>query len=116
MYQAIVLLPLLGAILAGAISLYGARRRFPGAEPSRRPSRAAHGRGRTRARVTPTHHDDHDHAPGGARRRKARARPRSSPPSLLFIAMVLSWIAFWRVGFGHHDERITLFTWIISAT
>ena len=31
------------------------------------------------------------------------------------IAMVLSWIAFWRVGFGHQDERIRLFTWIISA-
>ena len=31
------------------------------------------------------------------------------------IAMVLSWIAFWQVGFGHQDERIRLFTWIISA-
>ena len=34
MYQAIVFLPVLGAILAGLISLYGASRRFPGAEPS----------------------------------------------------------------------------------
>ena len=28
---------------------------------------------------------------------------------------MLSWIAFWQVGFGHQDERIRLFTWIISA-
>ena len=34
MYQAIVLLPLLGAILGAAIALAGARARFPGAEPS----------------------------------------------------------------------------------
>ena len=34
MHQAIVLLPLLGAILAGAIALWGARVRFPGAEPA----------------------------------------------------------------------------------
>ena len=30
MYQAIVFLPLLGAILAGAIALFGARARHPG--------------------------------------------------------------------------------------
>ena len=42
MYQAIVFLPLLGFILAAAISLAGARARFPGAEPS---------------------DDDHHHAP-----------------------------------------------------
>ena len=34
MYLAIVLLPLLGAILGGMIALAGARARFPGAEPS----------------------------------------------------------------------------------
>ena len=35
--------------------------------------------------------------------------------TFLFIACVLSWIAFWRVGFGHADERIALFTWIVSG-
>jgi NADH-quinone oxidoreductase subunit L len=34
---------------------------------------------------------------------------------LLLVAMVLSWIALWRVGFVHQDERITLFTWFVSA-
>ncbi len=33
MYLAIVLLPLLGAIIAGAIALIGARNRFPGQDP-----------------------------------------------------------------------------------
>ena len=33
MYQAIVFLPLLGAILAGLIALVGARMRFPGEGP-----------------------------------------------------------------------------------
>ena len=50
-----------------------------------------------------------------SRRPRARAPPSSSPPSLLFDRLVLSWIAFWRVGFGHQDERVRLFTWIISA-
>ena len=33
----------------------------------------------------------------------------------LFAAMVLSWIAFYRVGFGPYDERVTLFTWMASG-
>jgi NADH-quinone oxidoreductase subunit L len=33
----------------------------------------------------------------------------------LFAAMLLSWIAFYRVGFGPYDERITLFTWMASG-
>ena len=35
--------------------------------------------------------------------------------SFLFIAMVLSWIAFARVGFGNYDERVALFPWIVSG-
>ena len=33
MYEAIVLLPLIGAVIAGAIALIGARNRFPGEDP-----------------------------------------------------------------------------------
>ena len=33
MYEAIVFLPLLGAIIAGAITLVGARNRLPGEDP-----------------------------------------------------------------------------------
>jgi len=95
MYQAIVLLPLLGAILAAAIALVGARLRYPGAEPG----------------IDHESHHDHPTEPAAAGSRAAEI----ITTSFLFIAMVLSWIALWRVGFGHLDERIKLFTWIISA-
>jgi len=68
MYQAIVFLPLLGALVAG---LFG---RLIGARP---------------AELITT--------------------------LLLFVAMILSWIAFVRVGFGHVDERVALFTWMQSG-
>jgi len=59
MIQAIVFLPLLGFILAAAISLVGARARFPGAEPSDDDHHApAHGQS-VHAQGS---HDDH-HAP-----------------------------------------------------
>jgi NADH-quinone oxidoreductase subunit L len=34
---------------------------------------------------------------------------------LLFISMVLSWIAFVNVGFGHQDVHVPLATWISSG-
>jgi NADH-quinone oxidoreductase subunit L len=68
MYQAIVFLPLLGALIAG---LFG---RLIGARP---------------AELITT--------------------------LLLFMSAILSWIAFVRVGFGHMDERIVLFTWMQSG-
>ena len=111
MYQAIVLLPLLGAILAGAISIYGARRRFPGAEPSDdHHAHAGHGHHATHD----AHHDDHGHGPTEPAAEGSRAAEIITT-SLLFISAILSWIALWRVGFGGHDERIALFTWMVSA-
>ena len=35
--------------------------------------------------------------------------------TLLLISMILSWIAFVQVGFGHHDVRVPVFTWIASG-
>ena len=35
--------------------------------------------------------------------------------TLLFIAMVLSWIALWRVGFGHQDARDAIMPFIVSG-
>src|SRR5215469_8331633 len=34
---------------------------------------------------------------------------------LLFASMVLSWIAFVQVGFGHQDARVMLVPWIVSG-
>jgi NADH-quinone oxidoreductase subunit L len=115
MYQAIVFLPLLGFILAAAISIVGARARFPGAEPSdddhhHAPAHAAHD---THAHATDAHHDDH-HAPAEPAAAGSRAAEIITT-SLLLISCVLSWIVFWKIGFGHTSERVTLFTWMISA-
>jgi NADH-quinone oxidoreductase subunit L len=121
MYLAIVLLPLLGAIIGAIIALGGARARFPGAEPSDDHHAPAHGHsthtGVDHAVIHAAHHepghDDH-HAPAEPPAAGSRAAEVITT-SLLMIAMVLSWIALWKVGFGHQDERVRLFTWIISA-
>ena len=123
MYQAIVLLPLLGAILAGLISLAGARARHPGGSaapgaedhaaghvPEQHPRGAPSPHG-DMAVIHSSHAEPEEHAPPAAGSRAAEV----ITTSLLFFSMLLSWIAFWQVGFGHHDERITLFTWIASG-
>src|SRR5204862_5042736 len=61
----------------------------------------------------PGGHDDH-HAPAEPAAAGSRA-VEIITTSLLMISCVLSWIAFYRVGFGHQDEHVPLFTWIISA-
>lgn len=111
MYQAIVFLPLLGAIIAGAISIAGAWARFPGAEPSDDHS-ASHTDHSHAAHSDP--HDDHDHGPAEPAAAGSLAAELVTT-SFLFIAMVLSWIAFWRVGFQHQDTRIALFSWMASG-
>jgi NADH-quinone oxidoreductase subunit L len=122
MYQAIVLLPLLGAILAGLISLAGARARHPGGSAT--PGAEDHAAGHVpehphgapsahgdRAAIHHSHTEPEEHAPAAAGSRAAEV----ITTSLLFFSMLLSWIAFWQVGIGHHDERIALFTWIASG-
>ncbi len=112
MYQAIVLLPLLGAVIAGAIAIYGARLRFPGAEPGHAPHP---GHGHAAPGTTPSAHEEtgsHEHhEPPALGSRAAEV----ITTSLLFIAMALSWIAFVRVGFGQYDERVLLFSWMIAG-
>jgi NADH-quinone oxidoreductase subunit L len=115
MYQAIVFLPLLGFILAAAISIVGARGRFPGAEPldddhHHAPAHAAHDK---HIHTADAHHDDH-HAPAEPAAAGSRAAEVITT-SFLMISCVLSWIVFWKIGFGHTSERVTLFTWMISA-
>jgi NADH-quinone oxidoreductase subunit L len=117
MYQAIVFLPLLGFILAAAISIVGARARFPGAEPSdddhHHHHAAAHAAHETHIHAADAHHDDH-HTPTEPAAAGSRAAEVITT-SFLMISCVLSWIVFWKIGFGHTSERVTLFTWMISA-
>src|SRR6187401_3507852 len=107
MYQAIVFLPLLGCIVAAIISLSGARARHPGGSPTDgghdHHAAPAHGAGHG--------HDDHHAEPPAAGSRAAEL----VTTLFLFIAMLLSWIAFWRVGISHQDSREVLFAWIVSG-
>jgi NADH-quinone oxidoreductase subunit L len=120
MYEAIVALPLIGAIIAGVITLVGARNRFPGASP-------------------PPPHDDHpaplvpeDHARAAPSPRAAPAVSHGSDEeevqnepaaagsraaelittTLLVISCVLSWYAFYDVGLADHEARVPLFSFI----
>ncbi len=128
MYQAIVFLPLLGFIIAGLISLVGARARFPGADPAAGAENSTHDRGPHTGGGAPSPHGAH----------AVIAHPTSEPiahdahvehepaamgslpaevvtTTFLFIAMVLAWIAFVRVGFYHEDARVPLLPFILAG-
>src|SRR5450756_1433304 len=117
MYQAIVFLPLLGAILAGLIAIAGARARCPGEGPPPGLDEGAaasdHGTHAAPAHAAQSHdaHDTHGHEPAAAGSRTAEL----ITTTLLMISMILSWIAFVDVGFGHHDLRVPIFTWIAAG-
>jgi NADH-quinone oxidoreductase subunit L len=122
MYEAIVFLPLLGAIIAGAIALIGARNRHPGADP-------------------PPPHDDyaaplvpeHIHgAPAPQSRHAEIDHPRPEQDeiaeptagsqaaelittTLLAISWLLSCFAFVDVGLQGHDAHVALFNFISSG-
>jgi len=117
MYQAIVFLPLLGAILAGLIALAGARARFPGAGPSPDDgSRAVHHAAHDSHGHAAHGHDEHGHGHGPVEPAATGSRTAELiTTTLLMISMILSWIALVQVGFGGHDVRVPLFTWIASG-
>src|SRR5262252_1746358 len=109
MYQAIVFLPLLGAIIAAIISLVGAHARCPSGDTVEHHD-DAHGAHAAEA------HDEHgdDHGPVEPAAVGSRAAELITT-GLLFVSMALSWMAFVDVGFMHHDARIALFPWITSG-
>jgi NADH-quinone oxidoreductase subunit L len=132
MIQAIVFLPLLGAILAGLISLFGAHARNPsGDELDHGPEHQHYGAADRAAKVggdasvihathdEPLAHDDHghdDHAHGPAEPAAQGSRAAELiTTALLFAACALAWIVFVHVGFMHQDSRIALFPWINSG-
>src|SRR5215831_9988076 len=112
MYHAIVFLPLLGAIIAGLITLIGAHARFPGGSSNDHDHASAD-----------ASHSRTEGAAGGAHAEHAEAvtAAAGSRPSelvttvFLFASMLLSWFAFVEVGFGHHDVHNAIFPWIISG-
>jgi NADH-quinone oxidoreductase subunit L len=124
MYEAIVFLPLLGAIIAGAISLIGASHRFPGEDPPAPhddhaaplvPEHGAHG-----APIPETAHAEIGHSSAETHEavEPADAGSRTAElitTTLLGISWLLSCIAFVEVGLKGHDARITLFNFITSG-
>ena len=113
MIQAIVFLPLIGAVLAGLISIFGAHARNPSGDEVEHHG-DAHG---ADAHASDAHADDHGHdghhavEPPAAGSRAAEL----ITTGLLLVSAALSWVALVDVGFMHHDARIALFPWIDSG-
>jgi len=121
MYQAIVFLPLLGFILAGIITLVGAHARFPGGSAGHGAD-TAHDHGPHAGGGAPAVHGAHAVAHDGGHEPEDHSPPARGSRSaelitttLLFISMVLSWIAFVRVGFNHEDAHVVLASFIASG-
>src|SRR5712671_1834217 len=116
MIQAIVFLPLIGAILAGLIAVFGAHARNPSGDTVEHQDHA-HG---VDAHASDAHddhahgdhgHDDHAVEPPAAGSRAAEL----ITTGLLLVSAGLSWFALVDVGFLHHDFRIALAPWINSG-
>ncbi len=109
MYQAIVFLPLIGAIVAGLISLAGAIARHPGGSSTEHGHDDAHPPAHAAA-----HADAHDDTHAAVEPAAGSRAAELITTVLLFIAMILSWIAFVTVGFGQ-DVRVQIVPWITSG-
>ncbi|MBX9777987.1 MAG: NADH-quinone oxidoreductase subunit L [Xanthobacteraceae bacterium] len=115
MYQAIVFLPLVGAILAGLISLVGAHARYPSGRPEAGGHDHGHGADHHAAQehASPRHAGHDAHHPSEPAAAGSRAAELITT-SLLFVSMILSWIAFVTVGFGQ-DVHVSLFNWFTAG-
>ncbi len=118
MIQAIVFLPLIGAVLAGLISIFGAHARNPSGDTVEHHD-DAHGADAHASDAHDDHaagdhgHDDHAVEPPAAGSRAAEL----ITTGLLLVSAALSWGALVDAGFMHHDARIAiaLFPWITSG-
>ncbi|MGD5468079.1 hypothetical protein QUS59_22650, partial [Xanthomonas citri pv. citri] len=121
MVQAIVFLPLLGAVLAGLIALFGAHARNPSGDTVEHHD--DHGHGDAHAAAAHDHgHDDHGHDDHGHDDHHVSEPPAAGSrgaelitTALLFVSAALSWMTLVDVGFMHHDVRIQLLPWIFSG-
>jgi NADH-quinone oxidoreductase subunit L len=111
MYLAIVFLPLLGAVIAGLITLVGAHNRLPGQDPPPPHDDHAPAAAATHADVAHANGDDHGDAEPSAGSRAAEV----ITTTLLAISWVLSCYAFYDVGFLEHDAHVTVFNFITSG-
>jgi len=117
MVQAIVFLPLLGAILAGVIALFGAHARNPSGDEVEHHGDHGHGDAHAAVAHDDHGHDDHAHDDHGPVEPPAAGSRGAEliTTALLFVSAALSWMTLVDVGFMHHDMRIPLLPWIMSG-
>ena len=124
MYLAIVFLPLLGAVIAGLITLVGVRNRLPGQDPP--PPHDEHAAPLVpegSPRGAPRPQDAHAEIAHSSVEQHEPAEPSASgspaaeliTTTLLAISWVLSCYAFYDVGFLEHDAHVTVFNFITSG-
>jgi NADH-quinone oxidoreductase subunit L len=121
-YQAIVFLPLLGCIIAGLVALAGARARFSGRDPAPGAEDSAHDHGARAGGGAPPVGGDHGVIHASSHEPEPHAPPAMGSrfsevvtTAFLLIAMLLSWLALFRVGFGHQDAHVPLMPFITSG-
>src|SRR4051794_31075868 len=118
MVQAIVFLPLLGAILAGLIAILGAHARNPSGDEVEH-----HDDGHGDHAHAADAHDDHGHDDHGHDDHHVSEPPAQGSrvaelitTGLLFVSAALSWVVLVDIGLLHHEvARIALFPWINSG-
>jgi NADH-quinone oxidoreductase subunit L len=113
MYSAIVFLPLLGAIIAGLIAVVGARGRNPGGEAGDHAGHdhRNHARDHAHRQNADENHDEHHEAALGSRAAEI------TTSGFLVLAAILSWVAFFTVGFGETEFlRVAVMPWFASGT
>ena len=123
MYQAIVFLPLLGAVIAALITLAGAHARDPGGTPQAGADDHAQGPVEEHIpRASPLAHDAHAALTPSPAEPESHAAPAGGSRAaeltttvFLFASMLLSWFAFADVGLLHHDSRVALFNWMAAG-
>jgi NADH-quinone oxidoreductase subunit L len=125
MIQAIVFLPLIGAVIAGLIAIFGAHLRNSGGDTVEHHG-DVHGHGAVAvdgdaAVIHASHHepdadDDHGHDDHAVEPPAAGSRAAELiTTGLLLVGAAMSWFVLIDVGFMHHDARIALFPWITSG-
>jgi NADH-quinone oxidoreductase subunit L len=105
MIQAIVFLPLIGFLIAGAITLFG-RHRVLSAEP------VVAGHGHHDHHHASATHDSHGHGDDHHAEAPGARAAEVITTGLLGICALLSWIVLWQTGFGGQTQTVTLFRWI----
>jgi NADH-quinone oxidoreductase subunit L len=123
MIQAIVFLPLIGAIIAGLIAVLGAHARHPSGDTvEHRADGHGHGAVPVDEDAGVIHASSHEPDPHGDHDAHAVEPPAMGSRAaelittgLLFVSAALSWFVLIDVGFLHHDARIALFPWINSG-